>query len=133
MKNKRRAFLSLIWVILGIGLNVAVYVGGIDAFWSGLGTAFIFVGILQLIRWLKYSKDEEYREKVDVQIKDERNRYIALKAWGWAGYMFVIICAVASIVLRFLEYDLLSLAASCGVGLVVTLYWISYLVLKRKY
>ncbi len=133
MKNNRRALISVIWVILGIALNVAVFVAGLDEFWSGVGTAFVFVGVLQLIRWGKYSRNSEYRTKVDVEINDERNRYLALKAWGWAGYMFVIICAVASIVLRILGNETLSTVSSMGVCLVLILYWVSYFVLKRKY
>lgn len=133
MKRDRRSFVSIILIALGIGLNVACFVAKLDEFWCGLGTAFVFVGILQLFRWWKYSRDEEYREKVNVEAKDERNRYIAAKAWAWAGYLFVMICAISSIVLRMIGQDLLSLAASGAVCLVLVLYWVSYFILKRKY
>jgi len=133
MNNKRRILTSIVWFILGIGLNVACFVTEMDAFWSGLGTAFIFVAILQLIRWFKYARNVEYREKVDVETKDERNRYLASKAWAWAGYCFVLISAIACIILRMMGQELLSLAASSGVCLIILLYWISYFILKRKY
>ena len=133
MNIKRRIYVSIVWVILGIGLNVACFVTEMDAFWSGVGTALLFVGILQLIRWRKYVSDSDYREKMDVESKDERNRYLTGRAWGWAGYLFVLISAIACIVFRILGEHLLSLAASSGVCLIVALYWISYLILKRKY
>ncbi|MBE6976976.1 MAG: hypothetical protein E7439_07320 [Ruminococcaceae bacterium] len=133
MKNNRRALVSIVWILLGIGLIVAGFVTEIDEFWSGLGAGFVSVGVLQLLRWGKYASNEEYREKMDVEAKDERNRYLAAKAWGWAGYLFVIIGAVACIALRIAGQELLSLAASGAVCLIITLYWISYFILRRKY
>jgi len=133
MTNKRRILTSVVWLILGIGLNVASFVTEMDAFWSDLGTAFIFIAVLQLLRWRKYAVDPAYREKMDVESKDERNRYLAGKAWGWAGYLFVLISAVACVVFRILGKAQLSLAASGGICLLVALYWISYFILKRKY
>jgi len=125
--------LSIVWIILGIGLWTAVYVTELDTFWSGLGTGFIFVGILQLIRWRRYNHNAEYREKMDVEAKDERNRFLAGKAWAWAGYIFVLICAAACIVLRIVGQELLSLAASGAMCLILVLYWVSYFILKRKF
>ena len=133
MKNNRRSLVSVMWIILGVGLIVACYLAKLDDFWSGLGTAFVVVGILQILRWRRYDRDEGYREKVDVETKDERNRFIAAKAWAWAGYLFVLLGAISGIVLRIAGQVLLSLAASGAVCLVLLLYWICYFVLKRKY
>ena len=133
MKSNRRSLVSVVWIVLGIGLNAAVFAARLDDFWSGLGTAFIFIGILQLFRWGKYTRNAEYREKVDVAAKDERNRFLAAKAWAWAGYLFVLIAAIACIVLRILKQDLLSLVVSAAVCLVMFLYWICYFILRRKY
>lgn len=133
MKCNRRSLISVVWILLGIGLNVSCYVAKLDDFWSGLGTAFVFIGILQLFRWGKYNRDADYRAKVDVEANDERNRYIAAKAWAWAGYLFVMIGAVTCIVLRIFGQNLLSLAASGAVCLVMVLYWVSYFILRRKY
>lgn len=133
MKTNRRALLGIVWIALGIGLVTAGLLGAVDAFWSGMGSAFIVVGILQIIRFVRYAKNPEYREMVETESKDERNRYLAGRAWGWAGYLFVIISAVACIVLRILGEETLSFAASGGICLIILLYWISYLILKRKY
>ena len=133
MSCNRRSFVSVVWIALGVGLNIACFVARLDEFWSGLGTAFMFIGVLQLFRWGKYNRDAEYRAKVDVEAKDERNRYIAAKAWAWAGYLFVVIGAISSTVMRIWGEHLLSLVASGAVCLVMVLYWISYFVLKQKY
>ncbi len=133
MKSNRRALISIVWIALGIGLVAASFFETVDEFWNGMGSAFIVVGMLQLIRFVRYSKNPEYREKVETETNDERNRYISGRAWGWAGYLFVFISAIACIVFRILGHNEMSLLASGAVCLIITLYWISYFILKRKY
>lgn len=133
MKKDRRMLVSIVWIVLGVGLMIACKAAGLDEYWSGMGAAFVFVGVLQLLRWGRYHHNEEYREKVDVETKDERNRFLAARAWAWAGYLFVIIAAAASIGLRIAGQDLLGMAAGYALCLIVVLYWVSYLILKKKY
>lgn len=133
MKQDRRILVSILWLVLGIvlfGLSIA---GVIDAFWGGMGSAFLLVGILQMVRFIRLRKDPEYREKKEVEATDERNRFIRNKAWAWAGYLFVLIAAVASIGLKLAGQELLSKAAGLAVCLIVLLYWGSYLLLRKKY
>ena len=133
MKYDRRMYLSLFWVLLGAVLVVCGMTAVLDSYWSGMGGGFLGVGIVQLIRHIKYRKDEEYREKVDVENRDERNRFITGKAWAWAGYLFVLVSGVATIALKVMGQDLWSLAASYALCLLLALYWGAYMVLKRKY
>ena len=133
MKQDRRILVSIIWLILGIVLSGLSIAGVIDAFWGGMGSAFLLVGILQMVRFIRLRKDPEYREKKEVEATDERNRFIRNKAWAWAGYLFVLIAAVASIGLKLAGQELLSKAAGLAVCLIVLLYWGSYLLLRKKY
>lgn len=124
---------SIIYILIGgilIGLGFA---GIVDEFWNGLGFGFLVMGVIQLIRRYRLEKNEAYREKVEIEAKDERNHFIRNKAWAWAGYLFVMIMAVACIVLRIMGQDLLSTAASGSVCLVLVLFWISFYILRRKY
>ena len=65
-----------------------------------------------LWKQFRYRTDKDYREAIDTQNNDERNRYISLKAWSWAGYLHLMIAAVAAIILmvadRALEGEVLS-------------------------
>lgn len=133
MKCGKKMYISIFWVALGIGLTVCALLGQLDEFWSGMGSAFIAVGALQLIRMARYSKNPEYREKVDVESKDERNRFIANKAWASAGYVYVVIAAVATIALRLIGLDDMSMVVSGSMCLILVLYWVFYLIFKRKY
>jgi len=133
MKYGRKIFLSIFWVLLGIVLIACELAGLVGEFWSGMGAGLLAVGALQIYRQIKYRTNEEYREEVDTAMQDERNRFIRNKAWAWAGYLFVLVSAFAAIGLRIAGKDELSSLASCGVALLVFLYWASYMVLRRKY
>lgn len=113
-----------------VGLSFANVV---DSFWSGMGSALIVVSLLNLIRIHRINKNEEYRERLEVEANDERNRFIRNKSWAFAGYLFIIIAAVAVIVLKVLGQDLLSIATSCALCLMLILYWVSYLIFNKKY
>jgi len=131
--NRKNRYMSLFWVALGAVLTVCAIAGVVDSYWHSFGVSLLVVGSLQLWRQRRYRKDEAYREKVDTETGDERNRFIASRAWAWAGYAFVMIAAVATIAFQIAGRRELSLMASLGVCLMVLLYWGSYMILKRKY
>ena len=133
MKYEKRIFISIFWIILGITLIVCGFTNVLDTFWQGMGSAFVVIGILQTIRQIKYRKDALYRENFDTEMNDERNRFIANKAWAWSGYLYVILAAILSIVFKLINQELLMMYASGSICFIVLIYRISYMFLKRKY
>mgnify|MGYP003318461946 CR=1 FL=1 len=133
MKIEKRFYLNIFYVVIGAALLACGIFEIVDSFWSGMGGALIAVGVIRMIHILRYRYDEAYRENMEIETKDERNRFIRNKAWAWAGYLFVLIAAISSIVLKLLGQDLLSIAAGFAVCILVLLYWVCYLVLKKKY
>ena len=133
MKNDRRIIVWIGYIVLGTVLLALGVVEAVDAFWSGMGSALIAVGLIRSIHFFRFRKDEAYREKCELEKTDERNRFLRNKAWAWTGYLFILVAAVASIALKLLGQDLLSVAAGSAVAIMVILYWISYLILRRKY
>lgn len=133
MNRNKRMIMSVIWVLLGIALFGLSFAEKVDSFWSGMGSGLLTVGILQLIRFYRFSKNEAYREKVEIAESDERNHFIRGKAWAWAGYLYILIAACSIIVFRVIGQEMLSTAASFSVCLVLVLYWISYMILRKKY
>ena len=133
MKQDKRIYLSIFWVIAGAVLVGLAVMGKVDAFWSGMGSALLVVGSLQILRFYRFNKNAAYREKMEVEYSDERNAFIRNKAWAWSGYLFILISAVSVIVLKILGLEQLSMAASAAVCLMLVLYWVSYYVLRRKY
>ena len=133
MKYSRKIFVSIFWIILGA---VLVYVSlnyKIDSYWTGLGTAFFVVGVLQVVRQLRYRMDNKYREDVDTAISDERNRFIRTRAWAMAGYIYILIGAVAIIVLQIMGMREISQIISMTVCALLVLFWVSYMIIRKKY
>ena len=137
MKCNRRIItqwvLPILYLIIGATLGTCGELGIIDQFWNGMGAALVVVGVLRLIRQIRYNTNPQYKEATDTAIADERNRFIRAKAWSWVGYLYIIIAAVATIVFKLLGQELLMFATSGSVCLMLALYWISYFVLSKKY
>lgn len=131
--NKRKILVSLLWVIIGITLIILDIIGVIDnPIYSGMGGGLLVVGAMQIYRNLKYHNNEEYKEKIDIEYSDERNRYIRMKAWSWAGYLFIIGAAIISIVLFVMKQTVYGQIISYCMCAVLVLYWVSYIVLQKK-
>ena len=133
MNNSKRMIASIVEILIGLALTVCGTLNIVDSYWSGMGGALIAVGGIFLIRQFRYKTDKTYQENVDVAQKDERNRFLGMKAWSWAGYLFMMISAVASIVLRVAGLELYSVIAGGTVCLLALLFWISYAIISRKY
>lgn len=133
MRTKMKMYLSIVWIVLGIALFVLSLVEVADSFWSGMGGGLIAVGTLQLLRFRRMQTDPEYRENREVEASDERNQFLAGKAWQLAGTLFIITVGIGVIVLRILGQVLLSQAATYVLCWLLVLYWIAWLVVRKKY
>ena len=132
MKNKRM-LISGIYILLGMALFGCGLAEIVDEFWSGMGGALIGVGIVRMISMIRYQKNPEYKEAVDTAMRDERNRFIANKAWAWAGYLYVLIAAVGTIAFKLAGREELSVFCGFSVAVLILLYYISHLWLRKKY
>ena len=130
--NNKRFIVSIIEIVVGTSLIIGSFMG-VDEYWSGMGTAFLVVGILNIIRVVKYKKNDEYREKWDIEVNDERNKYLRLKSWAWAGYLFVMSGAIGTIGFKLAGKEDLMKMASYSVCYIMILFWISNIFLRKKY
>ena len=136
MTNKRlttKLISSVLEIIIGIALFATSSFGKIDSYWSGMGGALIAVGIMFLLRQIKYTRNPEYKEQVDTATSDERNKYLGMKAWSWTGYTTVLILAVSSIACKIAEQGSISTLLGGIVCLMIVLYWLFYVFLSKKY
>ena len=123
----------VLYVVLGLILIALSIFEKVDQFWRGMGSALLVIGVIRLLRNYRLNKSEEYREKMEIEAKDERNHFIRNKAWAWAGYLFVLIMAVATIIFKIIGQETFMMFASGSVCLMLVLFWISYLIIRRKY
>ena len=133
MRQKIKLSFNIVYVIIGCILIGFSVLEKLDSFWSGMGSALLVVGLINLLKFHRLNKNEEYREKLEIEVSDERLQFIRNKAWAWSGYLFVLISAVACIVFKLMNLDQLSLYASFSVCLVLVLFWASHAIIKRKY
>ena len=134
MYDNKRLFLSIFWVVLGAALLILAETGVLDSpRYSGMGVGFIIVGALQIARHIRYRRDPAYREKIDTAFSDERNRFLRMKSWSWAGYIAVIAEGIGAVVAAVRGQETVQMVLSYSVCLLVGAYYISYLVLSRKY
>ena len=133
MKQNKRLYVNILWLMIGSILIGLSFAGVVDEYWDGMGMGLAVVGAINLLRIYRLNKNDVYREKMELEASDERNHFIRNKAFAWAGYYFVLIAAVCTIVFKIIGQELLSQAAAYAVCLMLILYWISYMILKRKY
>ena len=133
MKSNRRMILSIVWIVLGASQLGANLTGLLGDYWGGLGGGLLGVGVFQVIRNVRYLNNPEYREKVNTANNDERNRFLANKAWAWAGYLYVLVAAIATIVFQIIGKHELATAAGFSVCIIMVFHWLSYLYLQKKY
>lgn len=131
MKNIRLA-LSIFWIILGgtlLGLSIAEIID--STLYSGMGGALIAVGMLQVIKQIKYRTNKHYKEETDIAISDERNKYLRLKAMAIAAYSVVLIQACGSVFAYILGYSTIGQFLLFSVSLIVFIYWLAYVILNK--
>ena len=133
MYDNKRLFLSIFWVILGAVLLILAVTENLDSRYAGMGGGLLVVGALQIARNLRYRRDPAYREKIDTEVSDERNRFLRMKSWSWAGYITVIAEGIAAVVAAVRGQETVQMVLSYSVCLLIGAYYISYLVLSRKY
>jgi len=132
--NKLKLRTSIVEILLGAAFCIGVFSGLIkDDYWTSFGIVIAAVGIANLIRCFHYENNEDYREKIDIAATDERNRYLSTKAWAWAGYWYVLGGAISTIVFKLMGREDLMTFASFSVCILMVLYWLNYLYLKKKY
>ena len=101
-------------------------------FLSSFGLALVVIGIVHIRRYFLITKNEETIKRRQIAETDERNIAIADKAKSIAFIVYVVLAAVAIIVLELLEYSLLSMVLSLTIGLLVAVYWIAYWIMYKK-
>ena len=124
---------SLLWIIIGIILIICNLTDTLDAFWGGLGGGFLMVGLLQMIRQIRFRFSDSYREKIETEQNDERNRHLIATAWASAACSYLFIAAIALIVFKIIGHDELIMGISLSIGLLVLLFIVMYIYLKKKY
>ena len=85
-----------------------------------------------MLRYFRYRTNKEDQKKFDIDVTDERNQFIRRKAWASAAYAYLLLAALAIVVLKIIGREALILGISASVGTLVLLFWIFYVYFKSK-
>lgn len=132
MKEYKNIIINTLYIILGIVLIVLALMNKVNNLFSYFGSSLIGAGMVQLIRAIKYKTNSKYKEMID-KTNDERNRFISMKAWSWAAYLLIKICAVVIIICLIMSKVLYMQIAAGIICVMLVLYYICYLIVSKKY
>lgn len=132
--NNKKLALSVFWILLGVTLIVLSVIDMLDSTpYSGMGGGLVAVGALQVWRNLKYRRDADYRAKIDTEAADERNKFLRMKSWSWAGYVAILAEGIGAVIAMAMGEQTIQLVLSYCVYLLIAVYYVAYVILNRKY
>lgn len=133
-KMKQRFVIALSYILLGIVLLLAAFAGKSDNyFFTSFGIALMLMGILRLFQYRKITTSDQALRKRELAESDERNRMMAERARSWAFSFSIMAAGILVIVLNLLGYNKEALPFAWFVCGMVALYWVCWLIIKRKY
>ncbi len=120
--NNKKLALSIFWVVLGLTLFILSVAEVLDdSVYAGMGA-----------RNLKYRRDPEYREKIDIEAGDERNKTIRMQSWAWTGYLFILVAAIASVVAYFMGQLVVQQTLCYSICFMLVVYWLANVILNKR-
>lgn len=106
MKLKTQKIYGFVLIAIGIVLDaVFVFLQGIDyegGVIFGMGTTFIFIGLIYLLRVRRLSKNKEKAADYEAAVADERTAYIVSKARSVTFYICIFAQLIAALLCIFL-------------------------------
>lgn len=131
---KQRLYVAVAYIILGLTLIAGDFLIGFENyFFFSFGFALTVMGILRLIRHRKITRDAKTIRQQELIETDERNLMLAERARSWAFSFSVMAAGALVIVLNLLGYHDAALPYAWFVCAMVLLYWIFWMVIRRKY
>ena len=135
MKNieSRMVWYSALLFIGAALFILAEFMEVLDNFWSGMGLGFVVVSGLRLVQIARYKNNDAYAKKITVENNDERNQFLATKAWSTTFYYSILLEGLAIIIFYILKTSDVAQVISMVLCGQLIIYWVTYAVLKSKY
>lgn len=133
-KMKQRLWIAISYIALGLILMIADAVNRFENyFFFSFGFALMVMGILRMIRHRKTMRDDQSLRKQELAESDERIRMIAERARSWVFSLSVTGAGILVIVLSFLGHHDAALPFAWYVCGMCVLYWICFIIIRKKY
>ena len=133
-KMKQRLYIAVGYCVLGPALIIAGVVNKFENYFiSSFGFALLIMGILRIVQNRKITKSKKAMHKREVAETDERNKMLAERAKSWTFSFSILIAGVVVIILSILGLHDQAQPFAWFVCLMVVLYWVFYLIARKKY
>ena len=132
-KMQQRRIIALSYMVLGLVLVMADLLKGENGYFFSFGLALLLMSILRLLQFRKITRNDQSMRKQELAESDERTRMIAERARSWAFSLSITGSGIVVIVLSLLGRHEEALPFAwyvCGMGV---LYWISFVIIRKKY
>ena len=131
---KQRLVIAISYILFGVALTVIASVTKTENYFlTPFGITMVIMGVLRIGQYRKITKNDDALRQRELAETDERNRMIAEKARSWAFSFSMLVAGLAVIVLSLLNCPDLAQPLAWFVCLMTVLYWVFYLVARRKY
>ena len=133
-KLKLRLNTGIVYCVIGAILIVAdIFLNFENYFISNYSITLLLLGILRIVQNKRITKSEKAMHKCEVAETDERNKMIAERAKSWAFSCSIFLAGIIVIVLSVLGYHDQAQPFGWFVCAMITLYWIFWLIARKKY
>lgn len=138
MKLKTQKTCGIVFIVIGIILDAVFvilqginYEGGVIC---GMGTTFIFIGLIYLLRVRRLSKNEEKAAEYEAAISDERTAFIVSKARSITFYICIFAQLIAGLVcMFFLDQRLIGEVLMYLTCFQCLVYYVILIIFNKKY
>ena len=132
-KLRLRLYIAIGYSILGLLIMILCFFGIIkNEFFSGYGLALLIIGVSRIRKYKLITKDEDSIRRQRIAETDERNISIVNKARSMSFIIYIIVSGVLVITFEIMEKtDIANILAYSVCGLVFV-YWITYLIIRKK-
>lgn len=133
-KMKHRLYIGIAYCILGIVMIIAEILKSFNNhFISSFGFTLVVLGILRIVQNRKITKNEKTMHQRELAESDERNRMISERAKSWTFSFTIMISGILVIILSILGYHDQAQPFAWLVCLMVTIYWVFWLIASKRY
>ena len=133
-RMQQRLYFNIGYCVLGlVMMGISYFTGAVGNYLFSFGTALLFLGVFMFLKHFRILRNKELMHKMEMAEKDERNQMIANKARSWAFSLYIIIAGVAVLTLNLLGQSEAALPYAWSVCALVAIYWVSWIILKKKY
>ncbi len=133
-KLRTRLHYAIGYVLIGVVLILLQLTGSADNEMSYcFGAAFTVCGVVRIIQYIRLINNKDRMEQREIAEKDERNIMLWEKARSMTFGIYVILAGAAIMVLYAIHMEFVGQIIAYALCTLVLIYWICYMIVKRKY